>query len=244
MSGKLGVAEHVVAVVPQITFPWFIFFYVLYVESCHLQSWQVLSLLFHAFWHWNGWIIVDFFLTKFLFCWFQSLIDPFFTSFFPLSLCASLDMAHRGVLRCVSSLLSFLSCFFLPCWGRMMWYTRVILPCSCPNTTGFADFSHLHLAWLPCTGGSLGNRMSPLYAHTYCLSISFSCVALCRFAPLCYTGLSLKFLGLKLVFFPCQDGCYSWSRAWVGTELSEVPTVLSVNHAVRNPSVSMVVTMG
>lgn len=166
------------------------FFHVLYVESCHLQSWQVLSLLFHAFWHWNGWIIVKFFWTKFLFCWFQSLIDPFFTSFFPVSLCASLDMAHRGVLRCVSPLLSFLSCFFLPCWSRMMWYTRVILPCSCPNTVGFADFSHLHLAWLPCTGGPLGNRMSPLYAHACCLSVSFSCVALCRFAPLWYTGLS------------------------------------------------------
>lgn len=129
--------------------------------------------------------LLSFFEQFFLFCWFQSLIDPFFPlPFFPLSLCASLDMAHRGVLRCVSPFLSFLCCFVLPCWGRMMRYTHVILPCSCPNTVGFADFSYLYFAWLPCTGGSLGNKMSPLYAHTCCLSVSFSCVALCRFATL------------------------------------------------------------
>lgn len=48
----------------------------------------------------------------------------------------------------------------------MTWYTRVILPCSCPNTAGFADFSHLCLAWLPCTSGSPGSRTAPLGAHT------------------------------------------------------------------------------
>lgn len=84
MSGKLEVAEAcgcscTTDYVPLIYF----FFYVLYVESCHLQSWQVLSLLFHAFWHWNGWIIVKFFWTIF-FVLLVSVTDwPFFsTSFF------------------------------------------------------------------------------------------------------------------------------------------------------------------
>lgn len=82
-----GYLRCVVAVVPRVTFPWFFFFSVLYVESCHQQLWQVLSLLFHAFWHWNGWIIVNFFWTKFWFCWFQSLIDPFSLPFSLVSLC-------------------------------------------------------------------------------------------------------------------------------------------------------------
>lgn len=197
------------------------FFYVLYVESCHLQSWQVLSLLFHAFWHWNGWIIVNFFWTKFLFCWFQSLIDTFFTSFFPLSLCASLDMARRGVLRCVSPLHSFFSCcFFFPCWGRMTWYTRVILPCSCPNTVGFADFSHPRLAWLPCTGGSLGSRTSPLCAHTSAAFQEAFLVWLSAGLLHCVMlACHSRSWGSKC-FFLCQDGCCAWSRAWLGTGLS------------------------
>lgn len=196
------------------------FFYVLYVESCHLQSWQVLSLLFHAFWHWNGWIIVNFFLTKFLFCWFQSLIDPFFTSFFPLSLCASLDMAHRGVLRCVSpAQFPFLFLFSLlrsndvvyTCdtpllLSKHSWLCRLLPPS--PRLVA------LH-RWVP------GQQNVPaLCSHTCCISISFSCVAFCRFAPLCYTGLSLKLLGLKVVFFLSgQVLCLEQSSGGHRTEL-------------------------
>lgn len=223
MSGKLGLAEACGCTSATSSFPLvLLLFFVLYVESCHLQSWQVLSLLFHAFWHWNGWIIVNFFWTKFYFIGFSHWLILFFTSFFPLSLCASLDMAHRGVLRCVSSLLSFLSCFFFPCWGLTMWYTHVILPCSCPNTIGFANFS---LTPLPCLvalhqWGPEQHDVPTLCSHACCLSISFSCLALCRLAPLCYTGLSLKVLDLKVLFLFLQDRCCAWSKAWVGTQLS------------------------
>ena len=40
-----------------------------------------------------------------------------------------------------------------------------------------------------------------LCSHACCVSVSFSCVAFCRFAPLCYTRLSLKVLGFKVLFF-------------------------------------------
>lgn len=74
----------------------------------------------------------------------------------------------------------------------MTWYTRVILPCSCPITVGFADFLPPLPCLVPCTGGSLGSRTSLLCVHVSAAFWSTFCVAFCRFAPLYCTGPSLK----------------------------------------------------
>lgn len=151
-SGNLGIAE-VFWLQLFCGLPFLVFLSVLYVESCHQQLWQVLSLLFHAFWHWNGWIIVNFFLNKILILLVSVHWWILFHFLFPLSLCASLDMAHRGVLRCVSPAQFSLFLFF---WLRLDdmvytcdtplllskhgWLCRLLPPC---------------LAWLPYTGGFL-----------------------------------------------------------------------------------------
>lgn len=173
------------------------FFSLLYVESCHQQLWQVLSLLFHAFWHWNGWII-NFFWTKFWFCWFQFTDGSFFTSFFP---CLSvLRWTWRiGEFSGVYLLLSSL-CFFFSGWGRMMWYTRVILPGSCPNTVGFADFSHLALLGCLTLVGPCSRR-SLLCSRSCYLSTRF---LLCGCGQVCSTVLHQPVtwgLGAQRAFF-------------------------------------------
>lgn len=126
------------------------------------------SLLFHAFWHWNGKIIVDFFILLVLVTYWQFVLFCLFpTSFIllPLSLCASLDMAHRGVFRCVfllcsDSLFASLFCFIFfpfpsPLSQIFNWcgYTHVILPCCCPITVGFAELVlPLSFDWLARLG--------------------------------------------------------------------------------------------
>lgn len=218
MSGKVGWGMWLQLYhgLPSLDF----FFYVLYVESCHLQSWQVLSLLFHAFWHWNGWIIVNFFWTKFLFCWFQSLIDPFFTSFFP---CLSVLRwtwpigEFSGVYLLCS--VSFLVSFFLVEveWrGIHMWYSPA------PVQTQLALRTSPTFALLGCLAPvgpwAAGHPCSVLR----CL-LRFNKLFLCGFLQVCSTVLHwpvTQGLGAQSAFFFCQDGCCAWSRARVGTGLS------------------------
>jgi len=102
----------------------------------------------------------------------------------------------------------------------MTWYTRVILPCSCPNMVGFADFSHFRLAgclapvgpWAAGHARSVGTRL-----------LRFNTLFLCGFLQVCSTTLhwpSLKVLGLKVLFF--LSGwvlCLEQSPGGHGTEL-------------------------
>lgn len=96
-----------------------------------------------------------------------------------------------------------------------MWYTRVILPCSCPNTVGFADFSHLALLGCLTVVGPCSRRS--LLCSRSCFQPAFSCVAVGRFAPQCHTGLSLEILGLKGLFF-CQERVLVAEVGWAQAE--------------------------
>lgn len=79
---------------------------------------------------------------------------------FPLSLCASLDMAHRGVLRCVSPTQFSLFLFF---WLRL---DIVVYTCDTPLLLSkhgwLCRLLPPHFAWLPHTGGSLQQEVLAL----------------------------------------------------------------------------------
>lgn len=79
---------------------------------------------------------------------------------FPLSLCASLDMAHRGVLRCVSPAQFSLFLFF---WLRS---DDAVYTCDTPLLLSkhgwLCRLLPPRLAWLPHTGGSLQQEVPAL----------------------------------------------------------------------------------